>query len=183
MPAQPTIATPRLTLVPALLADLDELWTIWRDRDVRRYLFDDQDVTRETATDVLNGCLEQGPAGLGLWTIRLGGMTVGCIGFMPIGVAAEHEPTLRGLVEPIVVLAPAHWGNGYADEALVASLDYVFATLGFASVAGVNDVPNEASHRMLLRAGFVPIGECPGPHYRLRTYRLNRDAFTRGSAR
>ncbi len=181
---QPTFETARVDLVPVTLGDLDAMWTLWRDPDVRRYLFDDEPVTRERAAEVLTGCGEQGPAGLGLWTIRVRPTpaVIGCIGLMPVGDAAEHEPALAGLVEPIVALAPAHWGEGYADEALVALVTYAFGALALPSLAGVTDLPNEASHRMLSRVGFAVIGECPGPRYHQRLYRLERAAFARAGA-
>jgi hypothetical protein len=39
--------TRRLVLSPATGDDLDAIWHIWRQPDVRRYLFDDVPVTRE----------------------------------------------------------------------------------------------------------------------------------------
>lgn len=174
---QPTLDAGRVTLVPAALADLDALWEIWRDPDVRRYLFDDQEVDRARAAEVLGACLGEASNGLGLWTIRErangAGAVIGCAGLMPISWA-EYDPTGTGLVEPIVALAPAVWHRGHAVEALRRLVDHAFGALGLARIAGATDVPNEASHRMLTRVGFVPQRECPGPHYRMRTYLLER---------
>ncbi len=39
--------------------------------------------------------------------------------------------------------------------------------------------PDVRRYRMLTRVGFVPEGEFPGPHYRLRTYRLARSDWHR----
>lgn len=173
---QPTLGSAPALLVPASAADLDALWTIWREPDVRRYLFDDAPVERERAAEVLHACLAEGPRGLGLWTIRPtdGATTVGCAGLMPVGDVATYDPALAGMVEPVVALAPAAWHRGYAIAALRALVAHAFATLDLSRLAGAADVPNEASHRMLVRAGFVPRRECPGPKYRLRTYLLER---------
>jgi len=173
--AQPTLTTSRATLVPAASEDLEPLWTIWRDPDVRRYLFDDQPVPRERAAEVLDACLAEGARGLGLWTIREQAAPglIGCAGLMPV-TWAEYDPAGAGLVEPIVALAPTSWHRGHAVEALRSLVDYAFGPLDFPTLAGATDVPNEASHRMLTRAGFVPQRECPGPHYRIRTYLLER---------
>jgi RimJ/RimL family protein N-acetyltransferase len=71
MPSLPTLETSRLALVPAREADhLDALWAHWGQGDVRRYLFDDEPVTRERAVDALARCLADAAAGLGLWIIR-----------------------------------------------------------------------------------------------------------------
>lgn len=172
----PTLTTARAALVPAAAEDLEPLWTIWRDPDVRRYLFDDQSVPRERAAEVLDACRAEGANGRGLWTIREEGapsIVIGCAGLMPV-TWAEHDPAGAGLVEPIVALAPASWHRGFAVEALRTLVDYAFGPLDLPMLAGATDVPNEASHRMLTRAGFVPQRECPGPHYRIRTYLLER---------
>lgn len=173
--SQPTLTTPRTRLVPAELDDLDVLWKIWRDPDVRRYLFDDEAVTRERAAQVLEGCRREAARGLGLWTIRPApSVIVGCAGLMPAETIAEYDPALRGLVEPIVALAPSHWHQGYAVDALEALVAHAFGTLALARLAAATDVPNVASHRMLVAAGFVPQRGCVGPRHRIRTYRLER---------
>lgn len=177
---QPTLDAGRVTLVPAVPADLDRLWEIWREPDVRRYLFDDQPVDRERARAVLEGCLGEAPNGSGLWTIREHATApiVGCAGLMPV-MWTEYDPSGAGLLEPIVALAPAVWHRGYAVESLARLVRYAFDVLDLARIAGATDVPNEASHRMLTRAGFVPQRECQGPHYRMRTYLLERPSLGR----
>lgn len=176
--SQPTFETTRATLVPTTRADLEPLWDIWRNPDVRRYLFDDQPVERARAVEVVEGCLAESANGLGLWTIREHGVVIGCAGLMPI-MWSEYDPTGAGLVEPIVALAPVCWHRGHAVEALRLLVGHAFDTLDLERIAGATDVPNEASHRMLTRVGFVPERECPGPHYRMRTYRLARKDWRR----
>ena len=172
----PTFAIAPATLVPATAADVDALWTIWRDPEVRRYLFDDEPVERVRAVEVLEACLGEAARGLGLWTIRVGpaAEVVGCAGLMPAGGVVAYDPGLAGLVEPIVALAPAVWRRGYAVATLRALVGHAFGTLDLPRLAGATDVPNEASHRMLVRAGFVPRRECSGVKHRLRTYLLER---------
>ena len=48
----PALSTRRLDLRPAVAEDLGALWALWRDPDVRRYLFDDVPVTRERSVSV-----------------------------------------------------------------------------------------------------------------------------------
>ena len=169
-----TLMTARLFLRPATDADLDGLWEIWRDPDVRRYLFDDIPVSRERANEVLTDSLAMAEQGLGLWSVRLANTPtiIGCAGLMEASAAAEFNPALEGSVEPIVAFSPRHWHRGYAQEALEALIAYAFSTLGLSRLAAVNDVPNEASDRLVRRLGFAPTGECDGPRHRLRTYAL-----------
>jgi RimJ/RimL family protein N-acetyltransferase len=172
---QPTLRTARLTLLPAEDGDLDALWALWTDPDVRRYLFDDVALSRDQAADTLAGARALAPRGLGLWVVRAAAApatVAGCAALLPVGAAAAFDPTLAGLVEPLVALHPACWGRGYATEALGALVGHAVGALRLPALAGVTDVPNDASDRMLRRAGFVPVGECDGPRHRLRTYRL-----------
>ena len=180
---QPMLTTPRLALRPAEESDIDALWTLWRAPEVRRFLWDDRTISRAEAATMLTDCRALAAQGLGLWMLQAapraarpevpvasGGTILGCAGLLPVSTAAEYEPRLAGLVEPIVALAPAAWGHGYAQEALGALRDYAARALGLTQLAGVTDVPNAASDRMLRRVGFVPLSEVAGPKYRLLTY-------------
>jgi ribosomal-protein-alanine N-acetyltransferase len=77
------------------------------------------------------------------------------------------------MVEVVVSLAPAVWRRGYATEALGAVIAYTFTSLKLARLAAVVDMPNTASHAMIKRLGFVPVGEGDGPRYRFRAYVLS----------
>jgi RimJ/RimL family protein N-acetyltransferase len=180
----PPLSTPRLVLEPAAPADLDVLWEIWRDPDVRRYLFDDQPVARERAAGILDDCLAQAPDGLGLWMLRdrPANQVVGCAGLLRVTTSAKYDAELAGAIEPLVVLAPRVWRRGYAREALRAVLAYGFGPLELARIAAVNDVPNAASDRLVRHLGFRLAGECDGPHYRMRTYWLTAREFQESEA-
>lgn len=176
---QQRLTTERLALRPSADEDLDDLWTLWRDRDVRRFLWDDREISRDEAAATLADCLALAERGLGLWVITPRYASnldsgrpniLGCAGLLPVTVAAEYDSRLAGLVEPLVALFPSVQGQGYAAEALVALRDHASRDLGLPRLAGVIDVPNAASDRMLRRAGFTVLGECDGPRYRLRTY-------------
>lgn len=190
---QPTLTTARLTLTPAAPFHLEALWAIWREPDVRRYLFDDAPVGRERASEVLDSCLGVSDRGLGLWVVEPREVAelpeiqeiMGCVGLLPT-LSADHAPALAGSIEALASLSPRFWHRGYAVESLRALVDYAFRDLGLRHLAGVTDLPNVASHRMLTRLGFAVIDECPGPCHRLRIYRLetggtmtDRSAFRR----
>ncbi len=176
----PELRSDRLLLRPATADDLDALWVIWADPDVRRFLFDDVPVTRQRASDILDHCLSLTGVGLGLWTVQLGDTpaTVGCVGLLPTTVASEYDPSLVGMVEPLAAFAPATWHRGYATEALEVVIAHAFDSLGLQVLAAVIDAPNAASDRLVRRLGFQVTGETDGPRYRLRTYRLNPASFT-----
>lgn len=177
----PVLDTQRLRLTGATRNDLLALQQHWDEPLVRRYLFDDMPVDATLAARVLGQCLEAAPRGLGLWlaTEKTSKAFLGCIALTPTSVAAEYEPQLAGLVEPMVSLAPGRWGEGFATEGLAAILAYAFETLSLSALAAVNDVPNAASERTLLNVGFSLQSEVDGPRCRLRIYRLERRAWLR----
>lgn len=174
----PRLATPRAVLEPATEADVDALWRLFTDPMVRRFLWDDALIERAQAAETVAAAAAQNGDGRGLWTIRdgEGGAFLGCVALLAVGAAAEFEPRMAGGAEVLVALAPEAQHRGHATEALAAVLEHAFRTLGLAEVFAAVDVPNEASHRAMLRAGFAVLGESDGPKYRLRSYRVTPDA-------
>jgi RimJ/RimL family protein N-acetyltransferase len=177
----PTLVTTRLNLRPATFDNLDTLWALWTEPNVRRFLFDDVPIRRERAIEVLEQCLQGAEIGLGLWGAMVHDTKaiIGCVGLMATSLAAQYDPRLLGAIEPLASFLPEVWGRGYATEALAAVVRYAFEQLSLSQLAAVNDVPNEASNRLLKRLGFEVTGECDGPRYRLRTYVLTREQFAR----
>lgn len=171
---QPVLRTPRLALHPVLAGDADGLGRLLREPEVRRYLCDDAVLAPEQVEALVADALALAPAGLGLWTIRTDAPApIGCVGLQPVsGAAAAADPALAGEVEPVVALAPAFWGRGYAAEALGAVLAHGFGALRLPRVVALVDLPNTASHRLLARLGFRPLREVPGARHPLRSYAL-----------
>jgi ribosomal-protein-alanine N-acetyltransferase len=176
----PSLTTPRLALCPATEADLDVLWRLLTDPQVRRYLCDDRVLPSAEVQAILAESIAQWPAGKGLWLLRRHeGESIGCVGLHTVspGIVA-HAPHLAGEIEPTIALAPEHCGRGLAAEGLTAVVAYAFETLGLEHVVAVVDEPNTRSHRLMMRVGFTPTGTTvTGPCYPLRTYRLARSAF------
>ena len=184
----PELRTARLRLRPSTGAHVPALWEIWRDPQVRRFLFDDVEITVERTAEVVASTRMLAPDGLGLWVIELLGddrspAIVGCVGLFPVGEAADHLPPLAGGVEPLVALRPDAWGQGFATEALAEVLRWAFASSpAREAVVAAIDVPNESSHRLFERLGFEVVAEGAGPKLPLRGYRLARAAFDAGAA-
>jgi RimJ/RimL family protein N-acetyltransferase len=177
MTKQPVLETTRLRLRPASGNDLDNLWHLWTVPEVRRYLFDDKTLDREQARAVLEDATELAQKGIGLWTLSQRdddrGL-IGCAGLIPVGAAADYYPPLAGAIEPVVAIEPTAWRRGYAVESLTALIAYAVGTLGINRLAGVADLPNARSQRLLERLGFRLVAETDGPRYRLRHYAFDR---------
>ncbi len=63
----------------------------------------------------------------------------------------------------------------------LAAIDYTFRDLRVLSIAAVKDVSNIDSERMLLKTGFLLLGEADGLRYCLRTSIPSRERRRRRS--
>src|SRR5436309_83512 len=64
------IETARLRLRPITLGGLDDMWRIWNEPGVRKFLWDDQPVSREMAEDAVRRASESFEQhGFGIWAI------------------------------------------------------------------------------------------------------------------
>jgi RimJ/RimL family protein N-acetyltransferase len=78
---------------------------------------------------------------------------IGCIGFGPVGDAAND----CGAPELGYWIAREHWGQGYATEAGAAVLK-IAAALGNCELVASHFLDNPASGRVLRKLGFEPTG-------------------------
>lgn len=144
------VSTERLTLRPATDADVDTLHRIWTDPGVRRYLWDDKVIEREVAAEVVAASIaDWRERGYGLWVVedRDGNAPIGFVGFR----SSEEDPR----PELLFGFLPTHWHRGIATEAAKAALAFAFDTLDCEEVWGATDPPNEASVRVMERAGMT----------------------------
>ena len=172
----PQLDTARLHLRPFSLDDIDTLHRLWTNPDVRRYLWDDEIIPRETAEAVVRSSLTSFQEHrFGFWVLTIPNEET-VIGFC--GLRFFDDPPE---VEILYGLDPTHWGKGLATEAAQAILRYGFEQLGLTQIWGGTDAPNVASIRVLERLGMtyqktvsMPLGE--GPYYS-----LTRAAFRNSS--
>jgi ribosomal-protein-alanine N-acetyltransferase len=158
----PPLTTARLDLRPCALGDVAVLTALWREPDVRRYLWDDEIVSDELATEVVQAFLASADQrGYGLWLLlrRSGGELLGFAAMRDIAGSSQLVGSPQ--VELIYGLAPAAWGQGLATEAARAVLAYGLETLGHEQIWARTDPPNLASQRVIERLG-MHAAENPG---------------------
>jgi RimJ/RimL family protein N-acetyltransferase len=144
-----------ITLRAVELADGDALHAIFTEPGVRQYLFDDELLTRaETQCHVETACEH------GAWVILQNGEVIGLTSLRPTGEGREL----------MIVIGERHWGTGVAFAAAQAAMRHGFEILKLRRILAAVDLPNERSHRLMQRLGFLPMGEVDGPKYRARTY-------------
>ncbi len=139
--------------------DLDELVALHGDERVMRYIGKGHTRTREETEAFLNqriGYYHHYP-GLGLWAVTAKtssgrpGRFIGWAGLIHLDHTEEIEVGYR-----------LHWkerGRGYATELAIALVDYGQRELGLERVVAVADPGNDASRRVLEKAGLIHTGQ------------------------
>jgi len=149
----PSIETARLMMRPFETDDIDQLHRIWIDPGVRKFLWDDQIIPRETAVAVVESSIDSFVThGFGLWTICLKN-DPRLIGFGGLRHFIE-DGSAESEVEILYGVAPEHWGKGIALEAARAVLRYGFEESKLANIYAGADPPNTASFRVIEKLGM-----------------------------
>jgi RimJ/RimL family protein N-acetyltransferase len=146
------LETTRLILRHLEPGDLDSLYSLYRDPDVRRY-FPEGTLTYEETKEELEWFLNGHPehSELGLWatihkdTHRF----IGRCGLLPWTIDGRPE------VEVAYLLAKEYWGQGLGTEAAQALLDYGFEKLQLARLICLIDSENLASINVATKIGMT----------------------------
>ena len=77
------------------------------------------------------------------------------LGFCGLKIADTPDSPIEGMYEIGWRLREDAWGQGYAKEAAIASLDFAFATLGADRVVAITFAPNAASWGLMERIGMT----------------------------
>ncbi|PMB50882.1 GNAT family N-acetyltransferase [Fischerella thermalis CCMEE 5205] len=140
--------TDRLHLRPCQLEDLDILHELWCDADIRRFLFDDRQISREEAQSFIEASIASfRNHSYGIW-LFFDNHSDQIAGFAGLLQFTETAPSL------IFGVRPQFWGRGYATEATLGVLDHAFADLGIKYIVADVDEPNDRSIRVLEKIGM-----------------------------
>jgi RimJ/RimL family protein N-acetyltransferase len=155
----PRISTERLTLRRFTPDDLEWFVALYADEEVTRYLGGARD--RVAATDLLHQRIlryyDEHP-GLGIW------MTLERATGERVGFHLLNHIQGESIVQVGYTLVKSAWGKGYATEMAAAVVRYGFADLRLPRIAGIANLPNVASHRVLEKIGLRRHGERTFPH-------------------
>jgi ribosomal-protein-alanine N-acetyltransferase len=153
------LETDRLILRHLLPEDLDDLFALYCDPQMRRY-FPEGTLTYEETKEELEWFLNGHPQHpeLGLWaTLHKGtGEFIGRCGLLPWTIEGRDE------VEVAFMIAKEYWGQGLATEAAGASVWYGFHRLGLSRLICMIDPANIASRRVAGKIGMTLERELAG---------------------
>jgi len=74
-------------------------------------------------------------------------------------------------------LLKKYWGKGFASELTKAGLEYYFSTTSADKIYAMAEKPNIASHKVLLKNGFIPDGTKKEGEKELLLFRFDKRKF------
>jgi ribosomal-protein-alanine N-acetyltransferase len=143
--------TKRLLLRHQIISDLDDLWALYCDPEITKYI-PDAPPSREEAREELEWHMNGHPKfpELGLWATihKETGKFIGRCGLLPWTIDGQNE------VEVAYAIAQEFWGQGLGTEAAHAVLEYGFDKLNLSRLICLIDPENLASQRIAEKIGM-----------------------------
>ncbi|MCS0670162.1 GNAT family N-acetyltransferase [Cytobacillus firmus] len=150
----PTLETRRLKLREILKEDAESIYACFSNDNVTRYYGQETLEKMEQAEAFVdffaNSCREK--KGM-RWGIELKGKKgiIGTVGFNAL--SHKHKRAEIGYE-----IHPEHWRKGYTFEAVSKVIQYGFEELDLTRIGAVVFMDNEASNKLLTKAGFQKEG-------------------------
>jgi ribosomal-protein-alanine N-acetyltransferase len=146
------LETERLILRRQVIEDLDDLWALYCNPEITKYI-PDAPRSREEANEELEWHMNGHPRNpeLGLWATihKETGQLIGRCGLLPWTIDGQDE------VEVAYMIAQDYWGQGLATEAARAILNYGFEHLNLPRLISRIDSENIASQKVAEKIGMT----------------------------
>ena len=146
------LETDRLIFRHLLPDDLDQLFVLYSDPEIRRY-FPEGTLTYEETKEELEWFLNGHPKHpeLGLWATihKESNQFIGRCGLLPWTIEGRYE------VEVAFMIAKEYWRQGLGTEAAGAILQYGFEQLDLSRLICLIDPANDASRRVAVKIGMT----------------------------
>ena len=145
------LETDRLILRRFLRTDLEDLVSLYRDPDIRRFFPEGTLTYEETKEELewfLHGHSEQPELGLWATIHKESDRFIGRCGLLPWTIDGRAE------VEVAYLLDKAYWGQGLATEAALGIRTYAFDRLHLSRLVCLIDPRNEKSANVAKRIGM-----------------------------
>lgn len=146
------LETERLLLRHLILDDLEELFALYSDPEIRKYFPEGiltHDETKEELEWHMNGHPEHPELGLWATIHKETGKFLGRCGLLPWEIDSKLE------VEIAYLLDKEFWGQGLASEAAKGILEYGFEKLNLTRLICLIDPQNVASQKVAKRIGMT----------------------------
>jgi RimJ/RimL family protein N-acetyltransferase len=146
------LETKRLLLRRQVPADLDDLWALYGDPQITKYIPDAPRSYAEAKEELewhMNGHPKYPELGLWATIHKETGRFIGRCGLLPWTIEGQLE------IEVAYTLAQDYWGQGLATEAARGILNYGFETLNLKRLICLIDPDNLASQRVAEKLGMT----------------------------
>lgn len=175
MITSPTLQTSRLTLRTLQESDAEALHRIYQTEGVLRYFPNPNPPPIEKIQSfITNQQVHWKRFGYGNWGILLHRESE-IIGWAGLQYLPELNKTEVGFL-----LDRPFWGNGYATEAALASLQYGFTHCNLVSIIALVHADNFASRRVINKCGMVYVDTLPIWGIELMRYSMDVQTFREG---
>ena len=165
-----SIETSRLTLRMFTPDDLDELYSLFSDPLVVRYVGTGETASKAETETALNGIMNHWERhGFGRWAI-LDKRSQRFIGYGGLRLLIDTP-------EVVYHLATASWGKGLATEIATASLRYGFEEKSFERIVAIAKPENLASIRVMQKAGLTYEKHTSYYNFPVIQYSIGREDF------
>lgn len=150
----PVLETERLILRGHRKGDLEDLFAMWGDPEVARFIGGKPSTLDECWSRLLRYVGRWSEMGFGFWAVteRATGRFMGDVGFADFKRALD--PPFGDTPEMGWALGAWSHGKGYASEAVAAALEWGDATFGGGRVVCMINPANGSSIRVAEKAGF-----------------------------
>jgi ribosomal-protein-alanine N-acetyltransferase len=145
------LETNKLILRHQVLDDLDNLFALYCDPDVRRYIPDaprNYEEAREELEWHMNGHPKHPELGLWATIHKETNKFIGRCGLLPWTIDGQNE------VEVAYLISKSYWGQGLGTEVAQAILDYGFDKLNLSRLICLIDEENLASIKVAEKIGM-----------------------------
>jgi RimJ/RimL family protein N-acetyltransferase len=145
------LETPRLILRHQILSDLNDLFALYCDPDIVKYIPDAPRNYADTRKELewhMNGHPKHPELGLWATIHKETGKYIGRCGLLPLTIDGQDE------VEAAFLISKAYWGQGLGTEAAQALLDYGFEKLNLPRLICTIDKNNLPSIKVAEKIGM-----------------------------
>ena len=146
------LETKRLLLRHQVIEDLDDLWALYCNPNITKYI-PDAPRSRAEAQEELEWHMHGHPQHpeLGLWATihKETGKFIGRCGLLPWTIEGRYD------VEVAYTISQEYWGRGLATEAAQAILQYGFEKLNLSRLICLIDSENIASKKVAEKIGLT----------------------------
>jgi len=146
------LETQRLRFRHQVITDLDDLWALYCNPNITKYI-PDAPRSREEAKEELEWFMNGHPRHpeLGLWATidKDTDKFIGRCGLLPWEIDGKNE------VEVAYTIAEEYWGQGLGTDAAQAILQYGFESLNLSRLICLIDPENIASQRVAEKIGMA----------------------------